>query len=82
MMTVGGNVLLTKRGNCIYHGSIATADNWAFTPVYVTSVGDAVNVLSKEGYLSPSGKNSFTFVAASTKNPDVTQRTPYSVETC
>lgn len=62
--------------------SIATADNWAFTPVYVTSVGDAVNVLSKEGYLSPSGKNSFTFIAASTKNPDVTQRTPYSVETC
>ncbi len=58
------------------------ANNWAFTPVYVSSVGDAVNVLSQEGYLSPSGKNTFTYQPVSTQSSLVSQRTPYSVETC
>lgn len=58
------------------------ANNWAFTPVYVSSVGDAVNVLSQEGYLSPSGKNTFTYQPVSTQSSLVSQRTPYSAETC
>ena len=59
--------------------SINTADNWAFTPVYVKSVADAANVLAGEGYLSPKGENSFSYKPASLHNPDVLQRTPYVV---
>ncbi|HCI79594.1 MAG TPA: hypothetical protein DHW02_07885 [Ktedonobacter sp.] len=60
--------------------SIRTADNWAFTPVYVKSVADAANVLASEGYLSPKGNNSFSYKPASlNQNPDVQQRTPYVV---
>ncbi|MDQ6660188.1 MAG: ferritin-like domain-containing protein [Chloroflexota bacterium] len=59
--------------------SINTANNWAFTPVYVKSVSDAVNVLNAEGYLSPSGSNSYAYHAHNLQNPNVTQRTPYAV---
>jgi len=58
---------------------INTADNWAFTPVYVKSVADAANVLTAEGYLSPKGENSFTYKQVSLHNPNVMQRTPYVV---
>lgn len=59
---------------------INTADNWAFTPVYVKSVADAVNVLASEGYLSPKGNNSFSYKPANLhQNSDVTQRTPYVI---
>lgn len=69
---IGRSIIMTQEA----------ANNWAFTPVYVSSVGDAVNVLSKEGYLSPSGKNTFTYQAVSTQSSLVSQRTPYSAETC
>ncbi|HJT57507.1 MAG TPA: ferritin-like domain-containing protein [Ktedonobacteraceae bacterium] len=61
---------------------IPTADNWAFTPVYVKSVGDAVNVLKQEGYLSPKGNNWFQYQPASLKNNDVNHRVPFSAMTC
>ncbi len=59
---------------------INTANNWAFTPVYVKSVSDAVNVLKAEGYLSPEDKNSYQYYPVSLEeNTDVVQRTPYVV---
>lgn len=58
--------------------NIPTANNWAFTPVYVKSVGDAVNVLSAEGYLSPTSGNSYSYARVSDSlNKAVVQRTPY-----
>lgn len=57
--------------------SIKFPNNRAFTPVLVKSVGDAVNVLSAEGYLSPKGSNSFTYKAVSTNDPHVDYKKPY-----
>lgn len=58
--------------------NIPTANNWAFTPVYVKSVGDAVNVLTAEGYLSPTSGNSYTYKRVDESlNKAVVQRTPY-----
>ncbi|GAC1389060.1 MAG: hypothetical protein NVSMB38_01890 [Ktedonobacteraceae bacterium] len=60
--------------------TIPTANNWAFTPVYVKSVADAANVLAAEGYLSPKSGNSYMYAPVSlTLNKDVTQTTPYVV---
>ncbi len=59
---------------------INTANNWAFTPVYVKSVSDAVNVLNAEGYLSPEGKNSYQYYPVNLEeNTYVEQRKPYVV---
>ncbi len=69
---LGRSIIMTKQA----------ANNWGFTPVYVTSVGDAVTVLTDEGYLSPTSNNTFTYTAVSTNSDLVTQTTPYSVETC
>ena len=57
--------------------SIHFPNNRAFTPVYVKSVSDAVNVLSAEGYLSPKSGNSYTYKAVSTMDPNVEQKTPF-----
>jgi len=37
------------------------ADNWAFAPQTIASVGAAPALVQAAGYLSPSGSNSFTF---------------------
>jgi hypothetical protein len=37
------------------------ADNWAFAPVFVESVPDAVDLAKAAGYLSPKGENSFSY---------------------
>jgi hypothetical protein len=58
--------------------SIPTANNWAFTPVYVKSVADAANVLAAEGYLSPTADNHYTYQPTSlTLNTDVSQKKPF-----
>lgn len=60
--------------------TIATANNWAFTPVYVKSVSDAAAVLQAEGYLSPKGANSYQYYPVSlNENHDVSERKPYVV---
>jgi len=53
------------------------ADNFAFEPALVESVGDAVGVLAAEGYLSPKGGNSYKYQPVSTDNPHVMYRTPF-----
>ena len=50
------------------------ADNWAFAPQLITSVGAAPGIVQAAGYLSPSGTNTFTYV-----KPDVTSATYASV---
>lgn len=59
--------------------SIALPNNWAFTPVYVKSVSDAVNVLKQEGFLSPTKNNSFKYERTQVKEPDVIHRMPFVV---
>jgi hypothetical protein len=59
--------------------SIELPNNWAFTPVYVKSVSDAVNVLKQEGFLSPNNHNSFKYEPTKVHDPDVTHRMPYVV---
>lgn len=46
------------------------ADNWAFAPQTIPTVGSAPAVVEAAGYLSPSGANSFTY-----QTPDVTSAT-------
>ncbi|HLH61160.1 MAG TPA: ferritin-like domain-containing protein [Ktedonobacteraceae bacterium] len=59
--------------------SIPLPNNWAFTPVYVKSVSDAVNVLTQEGFLSPKKGNSYKYERTQVKEPDVIHRMPYVV---
>lgn len=57
---------------------IALANNWAFTPVLVSNVSEAVTVLSNEGFLSPVQGNSYTYKEVSTSDPRVVRRMPYA----
>jgi len=59
-------------------GGLIPADNWAFSPALVESVGDAVDVLTAEGYLSPKNGNSFTYHAVSTADHGVINRKPFT----
>lgn len=54
------------------------ADNFAFEPALVESVGDAVGVLAAEGYLSPKAGNTYTYKPVSTVNKYVVYRTPFA----
>jgi hypothetical protein len=53
------------------------ANNWAFAPALVESVGDAVGVLSSEGYLSPTQGNSYQYQPVSTNDNNIVYRTPF-----
>ena len=59
-------------------GGLIPADNWAFSPALVESVGDAVDVLAAEGFLSPKGENSFTYHHVSTADHGVIRRQPFT----
>ncbi len=61
-------------------GSLSPADNWAFTPVLIGSVGDAPTLVTKAGYLSPTSGNSYTYKEVSTDNSGVEQSKPYAVQ--
>ena len=54
------------------------ADNYAFEPALIESVGDAVDVLTAEGFLSPTSGNSYTYSPVSTDNMHVERRNPYA----
>lgn len=58
---------------------LSPADNWAFAPVFVESVGDAPAVIAAAGFLSPVPGNTFTYHQVSTVEPGVTFRTPFHV---
>lgn len=42
-------------------GGLEPADNWAFSPVLLSHVGEAPAVVKKAGYLSPVPGNSYTY---------------------
>jgi Ferritin-like domain len=62
-------------------GNLSPADNWAFTPVMVTSVGAAPALVTQAGYLSPTTGNSYTYQEVSTSGAGVEQTKPYSMST-
>jgi len=62
-------------------GGLVPADNWAFTPVLVTSVGAAPALVQKAGYLSPMSGNSYTYQQADTSGAGVEQLKPFSMST-
>lgn len=53
------------------------ANNFAFEPALVESVGDAVDYLASNGYLSPKTGNSYAYQRVSTDNENVVYRTPF-----
>jgi len=61
---------VTDQGGLNADGTIPTdpADNWAFAPALVGSVGAAVPVLKKAGVLSPTAGNSYTYKPAIDQN--------------
>lgn len=60
-------------------GGLVPADNWAFSPVLIPSVGAAPDVVKKAGYLSPRKGNSYTYNQVSTKDDGVIYREPFAV---
>jgi hypothetical protein len=49
-----------------YIGGLVPADNWAFAPVLIPSVGAAPAFVAQAGYLSPRAGNSYTYHQVST----------------
>src|SRR5579872_2313675 len=60
-------------------GSMSPADNWAFSPVLIASVGDAPTLVTKAGYLSPTSGNSYTYQQVSTNDSNILYQKPFSV---
>jgi len=54
------------------------ADNWAFSPVLLATVGDAPALVQKAGFLSPVSGNSYHYQEVSIDNSGVEQRKPFS----
>lgn len=52
------------------------ADNFAFEPALLETVGDAVPFLKNAGYLSPKRDNSYEYHPVSTSNEHVIYRQP------
>ena len=62
-----------------YIGGLVPADNWAFSPVLVPSVGAAPGILQQAGYLSPKSGNSYEYHQVSTADEGVMYREPVAV---
>ena len=60
-------------------GGLVPADNWAFAPVLVPSVGAAPKIVADAGYLSPRAGNSYTYHQVSISSGGVIYRKPYAV---
>lgn len=58
---------------------LSPADNWAFSPVLLATVGDAPALVQKAGYLSPVQGNSYTYQQVSTTDTGVQYTKPFSV---
>jgi hypothetical protein len=54
------------------------ANNFAFEPALVESVGDAAQYLAANGYLSPKSGNSYDYHSVSIANSHVLYRTPFA----
>jgi hypothetical protein len=58
-------------------GGFTTADNEAFEPALLDTVGQAPGVLKSAGYLSPREGNRYAFSPYTENNPDIIDRSPY-----
>lgn len=59
-------------------GGLVPADNWAFSPVLIPSVGAAPAIVKQAGYLSPRPGNSYTYHQVSTEDDGVVYREPFA----
>jgi len=62
-----------------YIGGLVPADDWAFAPVLIPSVGAAPAIVKQAGFLSPKPGNSYTYHQVSTADEGVMYRTPVAV---
>ena len=60
-------------------GNLTPAENVAFAPVLVATVGDAPALVQKAGYLSPTTGNSYTYQQVSTTDSNIQYTKPFSV---
>ena len=60
-------------------GGLVPADNWAFSPVLIPSVGAAPAIVKEAGYLSPRPGNSYAYQQVSTGDDGVVYREPFAV---
>ncbi len=60
-------------------GNLDPANNWAFSPVLLATVGDAPALVTKAGYLSPTSGNSYTYQQVSTNDSSILYQKPFSV---
>lgn len=60
-------------------GGLSPAENWAFAPVLIATVGDAPALVQKAGYLSPVTGNSFTYQPVSTEDSSIQYTKPFSM---
>ncbi len=60
-------------------GGLDPANNWAFSPVLIATVGDAPALVEKAGYLSPTSGNSYTYQQVSTNDSSILYQKPFSV---
>jgi len=58
---------------------LVPADNWAFSPVLIPSVGAAPAIVKDAGYLSPTSGNSYTYHQVDTSGHGVMYREPVAV---
>ena len=58
--------------------NMSPADNWAYTPVLIATVGDAPALVQKAGYLSPTSGNSYTYKEYTDTVAGVEQLKPFS----
>jgi len=56
------------------------ANNWAFAPALIPTVGALPAIAKKEGYLSPRKGNSYTYHQVSTDDPGIIYRRPFAAE--
>lgn len=57
-------------------GGLEPANNVAYEPILLSSVGQAPGVLAAQGYLSPKGENSYAYQAVATTFPGLIDTAP------
>ena len=59
-------------------GNLTPAENYAYTPALLATVGDAPALVQKAGYLSPTSSNSYTYQPVSTADSGVQYTKPFT----
>jgi len=59
-------------------GGLTPAENYAYTPALLATVGDAPALVQKAGYLSPTSSNSYTYQPVSTTDSGIQYTKPFT----